>query len=362
MLETGRWVPQTAATAVVDTEADGLREHSVRRKKPFTRTGGRLGCVFVSVLVWVTGCATTPQPVGGPYAPLPPANDKVYDDRAAANEVAEASRLVDAGDTSAVIPKLLNTIAKYPSSEAAQDARYWLGMAYYKIGGYRDAIDLFHEYSRLAPNGKYAVQSGEMIKQITTEYNQRYLSPQQLDANIRTLTEQVNQSPDNLASQLALADLLWTRGDYSNAGTVYRNIVAKHPDQANNETIKSRIERLPNGEYILLTPVEIQRRQAEVQPVVVINTASFQSGQDLFTREKRYYAVTGQAVNRSDSVLYGVQVIVTLYGFGSVVYDTTTVNIGRLNPGEIRAFSVRFSNFENIENVNRYECVATFQR
>ena len=43
-------------------------------------------------------------------------------------------------------------------------------------------------------------------------------------------------------------------------------------------------------------------------------------------------------------------------------YDTTTVSVGRLNPGEIRAFSVRFSNFDNIENINRYECVASFQR
>jgi hypothetical protein len=61
-------------------------------------------------------------------------------------------------------------------------------------------------------------------------------------------------------------------------------------------------------------------------------------------------------------VLYGVQVFVTIYGFGNVVFDTSTINIGRLNPGETRAFSVRFSNFDNIENVRRHEAVGTFQR
>jgi hypothetical protein len=111
-----------------------------------------------------------------------------------------------------------------------------------------------------------------------------------------------------------------------------------------------------------LSPAEVERRQIQAQPLAVTNTAAFKSGEDLFTRTALFYSVTGQVVNRSDSVLYGVQVIITIYGFGNVVNDTTTVSIGRLNPGEIRAFSVRFSNFENIENINRYECVATFQR
>ncbi|MFA6241883.1 MAG: FxLYD domain-containing protein, partial [Candidatus Hydrogenedentales bacterium] len=116
------------------------------------------------------------------------------------------------------------------------------------------------------------------------------------------------------------------------------------------------------GQYLILTPMEVQRREVEKQPLVIVNMSSFRSGEDLFTRQPLYYSVTGQAVNRSDSVLYGVQVMVTLYGFGNVVYDTTTANIGRLNPGESRAFSVRFSNFDDIENIYRYEAVGSFER
>jgi len=324
-------------------------------------------------MVTAGGCITMPPPAmerpsedeaaSKPRAEsAAPRNDRVFDDRAAAAEVLEASRMVDAGDTSAVIPRLLNTIAKYPASEAALDARFWLARTYYKIGGYRDAIDLFNEYLRMAPEGKYAAEAKVYVDKLTTEYSARFVSPQQLDDNIRTLMAQLAQSPDDLATQLALADLQWKRGDYAQAGKIYKNVVDKHPDQAQDLTIKSRVEFHPNGEYVVLTPVEVQRRQAEAQPLVVINASSFQSGRDLFTREQRFYSVTGQVVNRSDSVLYGVQVIVTIYGFGAVVFDTTTVNLGRMSPGEIRAFSVRFSNFDNIENVNRFECVPTFQR
>jgi tetratricopeptide (TPR) repeat protein len=311
--------------------------------------------------VCMAGCSTTSEFSPRP-AKLPSEQNRVFDQRAAALEVAEASKLVDAGDTSAVIPKLLSVIVKYPSSEAALDARYWLGMAYYKIGDYRSAIDLFNEYLRLNPSGKYAVACSEQAAHLTSEYNTKFLTPEKLDEGILKATEQLGKTPDDVKAQLDLGNLLWQRGDFDKAGGIYKQIVTKHPEYVNNDAVKSRVEFLPNGDYKLLTPAEVQRRQVEADPLAIINTSSFHSGQDLFTREARFYAVTGQVVNRSSTVLNGVQVIITIYGFGNVVYDTTTVNIGRLNPREIRAFSVRFSNFENIENINRYECVGTFQR
>jgi hypothetical protein len=318
-------------------------------------------CLGVLVLAGVMGGCATPRTVP-PMTVLPAEKGRVYDDHAAAREVEEASKMIDAGDTSAVIPILLNVISKYPASEAALDARYWLGIAYYKIGGYRDAIELFKEYLRLAPSGKHTVECAQQMAKVTEEYGQKYLSPRELDDKIKAITDTLDPAADDVKTEMELADLLWKRGDYTKAGNLYKRIVGKHPEYANDPAVTSRVELLPNGEYTVLTPAEVQRRQAEAQPLVIINTASFHSGHDLFTREQRYYAVTGQVVNRSDSVLNGVQVIVTIYGFGNVVYDTTTVNIGRLSPSEIRAFSVRFGNLENIENVNRHECVGTFQR
>ena len=283
-------------------------------------------------------------------------------ERVAQREVEQARRTLEAGDASIVIPRLLHTIAKYPETEASVEARYWLAMAYYKMDGYRDAIDLFSEYLAQAPSGPYAGLAQDYVAKLSTEYEAKYPSPGQLDEMIASLAQVVKAYPNDVKNRLDLAALLWTRGNYAQAGSLYNDVVKRTPSYANDETLKRRMEWLPNGDYIVLTPAEVQRRQIESQPLVVVNTASFQSGRDLVTREARYYSVTGQVVNRGDSVLYGIEVVVTIYGVGSVVFDTTSVGVRRLNPGEIRAFSVRFGNFENIENVSRHECRATFER
>lgn len=270
--------------------------------------------------------------------------------------------MIEAGDYTVVVPRLMHIISKYPESRAAVEARYWLAVAYLHLKTYREAIDLFSDYLRLAPEGEYASQAREYSAKVAAEYLAKYPSSEELDQRIRTASEQARLDPDNASVQLELADLMWKRGNYNEAGRIYYDIIQAHPEMGVDPKILSRIEVHRAGGFVVLSPAEIQRREIEQKPLVIVNTASFRSGRDLFTRERKYYVVTGQAFNRSDSVLYGVQVIVTLYGFGGMVYDSTTVNIGRLNPGERRAFSVQFSHFDTMENISRYECEGVFQR
>jgi len=323
---------------------------------------GFLLCLLV--VLAASSCITPRSTSPSAILPVSPAN--VADERAAAKEVEEARLVIqkegDAGDNTTVIPRLLETISKYPSTKAAADAHYWLGVAYYDIGGYRDAIALFNEYLRLAPQGEYAAKCATIVAQATSEYDEKFPSPEKLDEAIKGATAQANADPGSIELSMQLAELFWKRGNYDEVGAIYKKIVGQDPAYAKNEVIKNRIEFLPNNEQMVLTPAEVQRRQAEAQPLAIINQSSFRSGEDLFTRTSRYYSVSGQVVNRSGSVLNGVQVIVTIYRFGNVVLDTTTATIGRLNAGEIRAFSVRLSNYDNVENVDRYECVGTFQR
>jgi hypothetical protein len=132
-----------------------------------------------------------------------------------------------------------------------------------------------------------------------------------------------------------------------------------------DETVRSRIERAADGKITVLSPEEIARRYAAAQPVLVINLNSFTSGRQ--TREARsgkdiYYNVSGEAVNRSQSPLKDVRVIVTIYGFGDTIFDTQTVPMGTMQPNDKRPFSVRFSNFDDINNVSRYACDVAFER
>jgi tetratricopeptide (TPR) repeat protein len=282
--------------------------------------------------------------------------------QAAREDLANARKYLDHGEVSAAIPILLQAISKYPESPAAIEARFLLGRAYYELSGHRDAIEMFKDYLRLAPDGPYASDAITYVAQLTAEYNERFMTPEALDARIRQLSATLAQDPESVDVQMELAEMLWRRGNYSRAAEIYSALVKQHPRYAQDTTLRQRIELLPNGEYIVLNPAELQRRQVEAQPIQVFNVAGFPAGRDLFTRTRTYYVVTGQVVNRSDSVLYGVQVLVTIYAFGNTVYDTQTVSIGRLNPSETRAFSVRLTNFEYLENINRFETTATFQR
>lgn len=271
-----------------------------------------------------------------------------------------AQVLVEAGEYTAAIPRLLHVISKDPESDAAIEARYWLGFAYYGTSSYRDALTVFGEYLAGAPNGNHATEANAFLDRIHAEYTEVLITPRELDDRIDAARDVAETDPNDLAKQMDLAELLWRRGDYNAAGSIYKSIVKNYPDMANTPPLNTRMDLLPTGQWLVMTPTEIERRSIEERPLEIVNVNAFRSGEDLFTREKRFYVVTGQAHNRSDSVLYNVRVDVTIYGFGGVVYDTTSVNLNRLNPDERRAFSVRFSNFDNINNIVRHECVGTF--
>lgn len=314
-----------------------------------------------SLLILMTaaaGCVTQEKPLVTNSVGRGAAGDTV----SAQQELAYVQRMLERNEHSIAIPRLLQIMTKYPDTQAAIDAEYFLARTYQSINSYREAIDLYNEYLRLAPDGQYAEQSHDSLAVLVEEYERNFWTAERLNEQIAAVNAQLETEPSNIAWQLDLAGLLWKRGDYKQAGQVYAGIIDTHPAYYDDATIRGRIEKTPSGDYLVITPAEVQRRAIERQPLSIINTSAFKSGEDLITRTPLYYVVTGIAVNRSDSVLYGAQVLVTIYGFGNVVYDTNTVTLGRMNPGEMRAFSVRFFNFPSIHNIHRYETVASFER
>lgn len=268
----------------------------------------------------------------------------------------EASRYYEA------LPRLQQTIAKTPHGNASADARYLLGYTYYKIDDYRDAIESLHEYLTLAPQGKYAAEARALVTRLEKEYGARFPDHDDIERELATARNDAQKHPGSLEISSRLADLLWRHGNYTEAGALYMEIVRQFPEMKRDPLFSERIELRSDGSHTVLTPAEILRRGIERHPLSILNTASFRSGRDLITREALYYAVTGQVLNRSDTVLYGVEVHVTIYGYGTTVYDTATYRLGRLSPSETRAFSTRFSNFEHVNNIDRYECTVSYQR
>lgn len=278
----------------------------------------------------------------------------------AQKDLAEARRLMQDGRHHEVPPRLGRLIAQYPNTTTATEAYYLLGVAYFELNGYRNALDAFQEYLKRAPDGPHAQESRDKIAQLAALSEERYSTPDTLDAEIAAIESELRKGVESPELLLALGDRLWRRGRYEDAGKAYMRLIRVAPEFARSETLYARVEIQEDGSYVVLTPDEIRRREIERNPLGIINVHGFRTGRDLFTREFRDYVVSGQAVNRGGRILENVEILGTVYGFGGVVLDTRTVRVGRLRPGETRPFSMRFSNFESLNSIERYELVGIY--
>ncbi len=292
----------------------------------------------------------------------PVSETRATDGYAASKQLAEAKRMVKGGEYSLVIPRLQQLTSQFPGDPAAIEARYYLGLSYYNIGGYGEAVQNFKEYAELAPQGENAASAKEYVQRMTESAPS---TPTEVNDKIRDALARAEAKPDDAAIKMELANLYWDAGRYAEAGKIYETLLAKWPNLMNDTVVRTRVAREKDGTLTVLSPQEAERRYREQEPLQIFNVSSFRSGRfDNWnaTASEKYYNVAGQAVNRGEHPLDDVRVTVTIYGMGQMVYDTQTVSLGSLQPGETRAFSVQFSKFDNIFNVTRHECVGTFRR
>jgi len=353
---------------VTGEESEFMQFVTKRRGSETARVGlRRRGGVFLlaCAALAAAGCKTPGYYIVAPSGASYTDGGGPASEGTAAKELDTARRRLDAGEYSNVLPRLHHVVSQYPETRAAIDARYFLGVTYYRISGFPDALNYFNEYLELAPAGDYAAACREYARLVEEEIGKRYQTADEAAQRVAQAEARVAADPGVLAYKLELADGYWRGGRYSEAGAVYEEVLSKWPELAYDATIRSRVERGADGQLVILTPEEVMRREAESTPLVIFNTASFRSGREhLYARSYRdiFYNVSGQVVNRSQDPLHQVQITVTIYGFGGLVYETQTVSLGTLSPKQVRAFSVRFSNFDAIENVVRYECVGSYAR
>ncbi len=291
------------------------------------------------------------------------ANSAMVTHAAARQALDDAMGMIRSGEHSMAIPRLTSLTARYPNSDAAVDAWYFLGLTYYKIDGFYNANKYFSKYLKSKPEGKYAALSREYAAGISRTFQQRHSDRRVLEERVAKF-EGVSE-PEELATHLELADAYWDNSEYERAAVVYTKVLKVWPLLKDDVIIRRRIEPGPDGGWIILTPEEVNRRYNAAEPLSIFNTASWRSIRRRYYElddKDAYYNVSGQAVNRGETVLRDVRITTTIFRFGGRVYDVRTVQLGTLRPGETRAFSVRFSNFDDIANVDRYECVGTYQR
>ena len=319
--------------------------------------------VFLLLLTLACGCQS-PGPrlirdYSGPFA----AHNTALINANAEQELAEVKGMMRAGEYSVVIPRLTSIVSQYSDTDAGVEAVYYLGLTYFNIGGLYNADRNFRRYLDLAPEGEYAAASRDYVSRLEVSVARRQIDLAALEARVASYPSVSGE--EALAAHLELAEVYWNNTEYGRAGVLYTRVLAAWPSLAEDAIIRQRVERAPDGNYVVVTPAETERRLADSQPLSIFNTRSWRSGRyrsDQYDYTNAYYNVSGQAVNRAGYPLRDVSIIITIYSFGGQVYDSRTFEIGRMAPGETRAFSMRFTNFDNIENVRRYECVGTYQR
>lgn len=311
------------------------------------------------------GCSTSgssvSSPVGGNLNPSRSASEP----QGSSKELAIARGLMQSGNYSQAIPRLMHVTGDYPQTQDAMEAHFMLGQTYYELGGYGDAVEHFEKCLSLNPDSAFAPWCQDYLKRLTDPQGNPYTRPEFVDTQIAAVRARAESNPQELSHRLELADLYWKNGQYQEAGDLYNQIFRQWPKLLDDMVLRQRIDWTGDGVYTVLTPDEILRRRSEEEPLLVYNTTSYRSGRfEGYTRSFRetQYIVTGKVVNRGSEPLKNISLFVTIYGFGSIIYDSQRVTVGSLEPGVSRAFSSVFTNFDNLENVSRYEIQSEFTR
>jgi len=276
----------------------------------------------------------------------------------ARREIAVAKDLIEQGRYSQVLPRLINVTSRYPDSDAGVEAHYYIGVAYARIAAYQDALQSFDLFLSRAPDSDLAPTAAEERERLIAFLDKSFQSEDELAQAEAAARDEVARTGGGVAQLLHYADVLWKQGKYNEAGEVYVDLAEENPSLLSDAVVSQRVERLPTGAYVVLTPEELLRREAERNPMMVYGVQSYDSSElrgDFRYFERDYYNVSGHVVNQSDRALRNAEIIVTIYGFGSKVFDTRTFRFGTLRPGQHRAFSIRFDRFDNVDNVQRYE-------
>ncbi len=281
-------------------------------------------------------------------------------------ELDDAYRDMRDGKYSQAVPQYLLILQQNESRpEALQEARFRLGECYYNMRSYLEAGVQFQRYLADYPDGAFTTDAKQYLGKLQGIEDQKRqqdeLRKQEIRSRLEHWGEIVRREPKNADAAVQVGHALWELQEYEEAGREYLRAVQLDPDRRYEALISERMLFHEDGTATVLTPEEQERLERERNPIQIFNTHAYKGGgRDLFTSGPRYYVVTGQVVNRSSRTVPNVGVVVTIFDFPGHVLDSASYRIGTMRPGQIRAFRTSFGTFENIFNIDRYECEAVY--
>ncbi len=249
---------------------------------------------------------------------------------------------------------------------AAEESRFRLGQCYFHMRSYLEAGTQFQRYLSDHPTGTFAANSKQYLGELREMEERERVQDKMREREIRKRLEHwravAKSEPDNAEAAVQIGHALWDLDEHETAAREYVRGIDLDPDVIYGKLLSQRISFNDDDTVTVLTPEEIAELERERNPIVIYNTyARPGGGGSLFSSEPRWYIVSGQVYNRSSQTVRGVGVLVTIKDFAGHVLDSTEHRVGTVRPEQIRSFRVTFSNFENIYNIDRYECEPVFE-
>jgi len=241
------------------------------------------------------------------------------------------------------------------------------GLSLYLLRSYHEAEKAFRDYIALYPDGVFRAESEAYLTKIEalrSEKERNYvLQREQMKGDVQLLTQMIERDPYNAPVHYDLANKLWELGKYNEAAQHY--LKAGEIDAALKESdlLKNRLMINASGEVVPITPERQKDMDREKNPIVVFDVNSYyQRGKpDYLGASKSYQTVAGKVRNQSKNTLHQVSVTVNFYNIQHDLLDTQSYYVGTMGPREVRAFLVKGQNYDNLYNMDHFECVSSYQ-
>lgn len=281
-------------------------------------------------------------------------------------EMSSAYRDLKARRYSLALVKYLLILQQEPSGPEAEESKFRLGECYFHMRSYLEAGAQFQRYLSDCPEGVFAADARQYLGKLQEieqrERERERLRKEEIRKRLGHWREASRKEPTSAEAAAQVGHAFWDLEQYEEATQEYLRAINLEPDRRYGKLISQRLSFDEDGTVTVLTPEELARLERERNPIVVFNRHAYRGGgRDLFSSAPRWFIVTGQLVNRSSHTVRDVGVLVTILDFAGHVLDSADHRVGTVKPGQIRAFSVRFTKFENIYNIDRYECKPVFE-
>jgi len=310
-------------------------------------TPAQLICVTAFLFSLIAGCV---------YQPLLSTEYKVAD------ELISAESAMNAGQYHLARMKYAMVLEERPRNETAL---FGLGLSHFRLGAYENAAIYLNRYIEDFPKGRYAGEAHRYATRIDSIQQERIAERtrriEQLRVRLADAQEAVERRPDDPNLRVELGNAYWDMAEFDNAAEQYQVAVKLDSRMKFHAAVRHRIEFGPRDSVTVLTPQELERRDREANPIVVENTRGYRAGRSAFDFQHLWYVVSGQVRNRSSGRVLDVAVETTIFDFSGHVLDTKQTYIGAIPADGVRSFSARLTNFDDINNVYRYECYVLYR-